>query len=111
MYLALLFAICKSLCDSLYKNLNISFKIRHNKHRHGNELCTLTVSACAYSWRDISRLPWFNVFSEMGEALANLDTFYVTNLVLLTTKRIYCHVYQGNSQGSGKLNGYSINNA
>ena len=47
----------------------------------------------------------------MGEALANLDTFYVTNYVLLTTKRIYCHVYQGNSQGSGKLNGYSINNA
>ena len=27
------------------------------------------------------------------------------------TKRIYCHVYQGNSQGSGKLNDYSINNA
>ena len=26
------------------------------------------------------------------------------------TKRIYCHVYQGNSQGSGKLNDYSINN-
>ena len=24
------------------------------------------------------------------------------------TKQIYCHVYQGNSQGSGKLNGYSI---
>ena len=24
------------------------------------------------------------------------------------TKRINCHVYQGNSQGSGKLNNYSI---
>ena len=27
------------------------------------------------------------------------------------TKRIYCLVYQGNSQGSSKLNDYSINNA
>ena len=79
MYLVLLFAICKSLYDSLYKNLNISFKIRHNNQRHGNELCTLTMSACAYLWRDTSRLPWFNVCSEMGEALANLDNFYVTN--------------------------------
>ena len=79
MHLALLFVICKSLYDSLYKNFNISFKIRHNKQRHGNELYMLTVSACAYSWRDFSRLPWFNVYSEMGEILAKLDTFYVTN--------------------------------
>ena len=47
----------------------------------------------------------------MGETLAILDTFYVTNKVLLMKKRIYCHVYQGNSQGSGKLNDYRINNA
>ena len=79
MYLALLFVICKSLYDSLYRNLNISFKIRHHKQRHGNELYTLTVRACAYSWRDFSRLPWFNVYSEMGEILAKLHTFYVTN--------------------------------
>ena len=46
----------------------------------------LTVSACVYSWCDFSRLPWFNVYSEMGETLANLDTFYTTNLVLLITK-------------------------
>ena len=46
----------------------------------------------------------------MGETLAILDTFYVTNYVLLMTKRIYHHVYQGNSQGSGNLNDYSINN-
>ena len=80
MYLVvLLFAICKPLYDSLYKNLNISFKIRHNKQRHDNKLYTLTVSACAYSWCDFSKLPWFNVYSEMGEILAKLDTFYVTN--------------------------------
>ena len=79
MYLVLLFVICKSLYDSLYKNLNISSKIRHYIQRHGNELYTLTVSAYAYSWRDFSRLPWFNVYSEMGETLAKLDTFYVTN--------------------------------
>ena len=35
----------------------------------------------------------------MGETLANLDTLYV----LLIVKWIYCHMYQGNSQGSGKL--------
>ena len=29
MHLVLPFAICKSLYDSLYKNLNISYKIRH----------------------------------------------------------------------------------
>ena len=79
MYLALLFIICKSLYDSLYKNLNISFKIRHDKRCHGNKLYTLTVSACAYSWRDFWTLPWFNVYSEMGETLAKLDTFYLTN--------------------------------
>ena len=111
MYLALLFIICKSLYDSLYKNSNISFKTSHDKQHHGNELYTLTVSACAYSWYDFSRWPWFNVYSEMGESLAKLDTFYMTNKVLLMMKRFYCHVYQGNSQGSGKLNDYSINNA
>ena len=75
MHLALLFNICKSLYDSLNKNLNISFKIKHDKQCHGNELYTLTVSACVYSWRDFSRLPWFNGYSEMGETLAKLDTF------------------------------------
>ena len=44
----------------------------------------------------------------MGETLAKLDSFYVTNKVLLMMKRIYCHVYQSNSQGSGKLNDHSI---
>ena len=54
------------------------------------------------------RLPWFTVYSETGETLANSDTFYVTNWVLLMTKWINCYVYQGNSQGSGKLNDYNV---
>ena len=67
------------LYNSLYKNLNISFRIKHDKQRHGNELYALTVSACAYSCRDFLKLPWFSVYSEMGETLAKLDTFYMTN--------------------------------
>ena len=35
----------------------------------------------------------------MREILANLDTFYVINYVLLMMKWIYCHMYQGDSQG------------
>ena len=79
MCLALLFVFCKSLYNSLYKNFNNSFKIRHDKQRHGNELYMLIVSACAYSWHDFLRLPWFNVYSSMGETLLKLDTFYIAN--------------------------------
>ena len=46
----------------------------------------------------------------MRETLANLDTFCVTNYVLLMIKYVDCHMYQGNSQGSGKLNNYSTDN-
>ena len=71
--------ICKSLYDSLYKNSNISFK--QDK--------TNSVMAMSYI-----RLLWapahihdvifrgyhgFTIYSEMGETLAKLDTFYVTN--------------------------------
>ena len=46
----------------------------------------------------------------MREIVTNLDTFYVTNCVLVMTKWIYCNMYHGNSQGSGKLNNYITNN-
>ena len=47
----------------------------------------------------------------MRETLVHLDTFYVTNYVSLMMKWVYCHMYQGNSQGSGKLNNYSTDNS
>ena len=45
----------------------------------------------------------------MGENLANLDMLSHGKLMM---KCIYCHVYQGNSQGRGKLMlyNYSTNN-
>ena len=46
----------------------------------------------------------------MREIVTNLDTFYVTNYVLVMMKWNYCHMYHGNSQGSGKLNKYNITN-
>ena len=34
----------------------------------------------------------------------------MTKYVLLLMKWIYCHVYQINNQGNGKLNNYNTNN-
>ena len=41
----------------------------------------------------------------MGETLINLDTF---TWQINDKTDLLSHMYQGNSQGSGKLNNYSI---
>ena len=43
-----------SLCTVVFTRTGIfSLNERHHKEDHGNELCMLTMSACAYLWNDI----------------------------------------------------------
>ena len=108
--LLLLLAICMSLYNNLYKYFEyFPSSARCDKKCYDSKLCTLTISTiCMYVFVAlycVSRLPWFK--AKWVKTLANLDTFYVTNYVLLMTKWIYC---QDNNQGSSKLNNYSVNN-